>query len=74
MFYLEMINHYEIQVVFQDTEYQLRQNTLYYFLHYSFFFNFLLHYKYIRSTQSYLREALAKLPYRIKYLDPNMKI
>ena len=51
-----------------STKYPLSLSSL------QFFFNFLLHHKYMRSTQSYLWEALSKLPYHIKYLDPNMKI
>ena len=36
----KMINHHEISVSFEDTEHQLRENILHYFLHYSFWWNF----------------------------------
>ena len=32
-----MANHYEDHVIFEDIEYQLQENTLHHFLHYSFF-------------------------------------
>ena len=33
---VKVANHYEDNVNFQDIEYQLQENTLYHFLHYSF--------------------------------------
>ena len=34
---VNMVNHYEVHVIFQDIEYQLQENILHRYLHYSFF-------------------------------------
>ena len=38
-FLVKMVTYYEVHVIFQDTEYQLQENILYHFLHYSFLWN-----------------------------------
>ena len=35
-FLVKMVTYYEVHVIFQDTEYQLQENILHYFPHYSF--------------------------------------
>ena len=36
-FQIKMVNHFEVNVLFQDIEHQLQKNVFHHFLHYSFF-------------------------------------
>ena len=62
-----MVNHYEVDVIFQDIEHQLQESILHHFLHYSFLRNLYLIEKYLQSTQNYLLEAFCDItqPYKL---------
>ena len=53
-----MVNHYEVNVIFQDTEHQLQKK---------------FPSKYFLSTQNYLLEAFATLSNHTNYLHPNIE-
>ena len=59
-----MVKHYEVHVIFQNIEYQLRENILH---------NLHLIEKYLLSTENYLLETFATLPVHINYLHPSIK-
>ena len=66
---VKMVNHYEVPVIFQDIEHQLKVSLITFFviILYKTFTK-----KYLRTTQICLLEAFATFPNHINHLHPNI--
>ena len=67
---VKMVNHYEVPVIFQDIEHQLKESLITFFviILYKTFTK-----KYLRTTYICLLEAFATFPNHINHLHPNIE-
>ena len=75
---IEMVNNYEVHVIFQDIEHQLQESILHHFSQYRFFFFFFeifikLRINYLWCTQNFSLEFFATLSIHISHLHPHIE-
>ena len=68
-FYVKMVNHYGVHLIFQDIEHQIPKNILHHFIYYSFYENFIK----LRSIFYPLKIIYWKLLQQRSYLHPNIE-